>query len=199
MAPERRRLVGVFGRALLLLPVFLVAWWFASAALGRLAGSVAQWGVAAAAGPSRLASDGAALHYEISIASRRDPLRDAGAVADLEVKSGTYTFGIALFLALALAAPESRRPGRIAAGVAILVLLPAWGVAFDVLRQLGVTESLGPMLGWGGGFRNFVALGYQAGSLLLPTLGPIVAWMALNPAAWRSAEREPEEMARTAR
>lgn len=197
MAPERRRLAGVFGRALLLLPVFLLAWWLASAALGWVAGSLAKMAIASVAGPTRMASEGATLHYEITLASRSDPLRDAGAVAGLEVKSGTYTFGIALFLALALAAPQSRRAGRIAAGVAILAVLPAWGIAFDALRQLAVTESLMPILRWGGGFRNLVALGYQAGSLLLPSLGPIIAWMALNPRAWRADE--PQEMARTAR
>lgn len=188
MEPERRRLLGLFGRALLLLPPFLVAWWLASGPLGLAAGQVARLPIGVAAGPAKLASGDGLLHYEVAIASVRDPLREAGAVVELEVKPGTYTFGIALFLALALASRESRRAGRIAIGAAILVVLPAWGIAFDVLRQLAATGPLVPMLGWAGPFRNFVALGYQAGSLLVPTLGPIAAWMALNPEAWREAD-----------
>lgn len=191
MAPERRRLLGLFGRALLLLPPFLAAWWFASAPLGMVAGHVARLPIAAAAGPSKLFRDGEALHYEITIQSRRDPLREAGAVVQLDVRPGTYSFGIALFLALAFAARESRRAARIAIGVAILLVLPGWGIAFDVLRQLGATGELVPILGWSAGFRNFVALGYQAGSLLLPTLGPIAVWMASSPEAWKPGMDRP--------
>jgi len=45
---------------------------------------------------------------------------------DLEVKPRIYAFGLPLFLALALAARESRRLKAIAVGTAVLIVVPAW-------------------------------------------------------------------------
>jgi hypothetical protein len=92
-----------------------------------------------------------------------------------------YTYGIALFAALALAVSGWRRPWRLAIGGVILLLLPSVGIAFDALRQLGSSPELAPLLAWPKGLRESIALGYQVGSLLLPTLGPIVVWLALYP------------------
>ena len=99
--------------------------------------------------------------------------------------SATYTFGIAVFAALALATRGWRTPVRMAAGVALLLPLPALGISFDALRQLGSTPEIAGMLAWTATTREAIALGYQVSSLLLPTLAPIIAWLALFPAAWR--------------
>ena len=118
------------------------------------------------------------------------PYRPGGAPraeARVDVPAATYTFGSAIFVALALAARGWRQPARIAIGLAILLPLPAFGITFDGLRQLGVAPQLGTLLARGSGKREAIALGYQVGSLLLPTLVPMALWLALFPAAWRSS------------
>jgi hypothetical protein len=102
------------------------------------------------------------------------------AVLAPEVNPMVYTFGLAFFVALMLAARAS--PGRVLAGAALLMPFQAWGVAFDFLAQVGV--RLGPEISRQAGFsdtgRELIALGYQAGSLIFPTLVPVLAWAAFN-------------------
>lgn len=195
MRPEQRRLLGLFGRALLLLPVFLGAWALAAGVLAQVAGHAAVFVLDAGAhSVNSLVVNGRSLVFEFAVESG-----GRGALAEVEVNSALYTFGITLFLALSFAVPESRRAWRIAAGSAVLLLLPAWGVAFDALRQLAFTAQLQPLLGWGDATRSAVALGFQVGSLLLPTLAPVVLWLVLNPRAWgrpaAGAESAPSQVA----
>lgn len=93
-----------------------------------------------------------------------------------EVNPLLYTYGLAFFLALMLAA---RAPWwKILVGIAVLLPFQSWGIAFDFLVQVGV--KLGPevaaqagLSGWG---REAVALGYQIGTLILPSFMPVVLW-----------------------
>lgn len=102
----------------------------------------------------------------------------AGVTAMLlpEVDPLIYTYGLALFLALMLAARA--RWWKILAGAAVLLPFQSWGIAFDFLSQVGI--RLGPevaaqagLVGWR---REAIALGYQIGSLILPSLAPVVLW-----------------------
>jgi hypothetical protein len=139
-------------------------------------------------------SDGASVVYTMTLEERYTPGRTPRtATVDVEVKAANYTFGIALFVALALAARESRRARAIALGVAVLVILPAWGVAFDALRQLQAAPEVQPFLAWPPAAREAIALGYQVGALLLPTLGPVALWVAVSHAAWFGATGRPTE------
>lgn len=112
------------------------------------------------------------------------------AIATVEIASGKYSFGIALFLALSLACAPSRRPGSIAIGLAILAVLPAWGLFFEALKQLMLAPVVGEYFAADAGKRSVIAFGYQLGALILPTLAPVVAWLALNPQVWRTARQE---------
>jgi hypothetical protein len=89
-----------------------------------------------------------------------------------EVNPLIYTYGLALFLALMLAARA--RWEDFLFGAAILMVFQAWGIAFGFLVQVGVT--LGPEValqaGLGGWRREAIALGYQLGSLVLPSVAP---------------------------
>jgi len=64
------------------------------------------------------------------------------------------------------------------------VLLPfqAWGIAFDFLSQIGA--RLGPdvaaLSGLSGWRLEGVALGYQVGSLIFPSLVPVMLWAAFS-------------------
>ena len=93
-----------------------------------------------------------------------------------EVNPLLYTYGLALFLALMLAARA--KWWKILVGAALLLPFQSWGIAFDFLAQVGI--KLGPevaaqagLLGWR---REFIALGYQIGSLIFPSLIPVVLW-----------------------
>ena len=83
---------------------------------------------------------------------------------------------MAFFVALMLAA---RAPWwKILAGAALLLPFQGWGMAFDFLAQVGV--RLGPEVaaqaGLAGWRTEAIALGYQVGALILPSLVPVVLW-----------------------
>lgn len=188
MIPARRReILGLAGRALLFLPAFLLAWHFASTPLAWIAGKVATPAIALAADATvALSLDGSRLRYAVTLEM---PYRPGGpspaVVAEPQVVSGQFTFGIALFLALVAAARrDSGRAAGILVGAAGLVVLPAFGVAFDVLRQLASSPELQPFLRWSPLTREAIALGYQVGSLLLPALAPVAVWLYLARGLW---------------
>lgn len=185
MEPGRRRVLVTVGIALMLLPVFLAGWYAAAAPVGWIAGKLAMPII-------RIASEGAPtvelkgrdLLYTVKLEMPYRPGGVPRVAADIEVNASKFTYGIALFLALALAAKESRRPLGIAIGAAILLVLPAFGIAFDALKQMGAAPDLLPFLAWGSGKREAIALGYQVGTLLLPTLAPVAIWLVLGRDAW---------------
>jgi len=90
-----------------------------------------------------------------------------------------YTYGLALLVALMMAARA--RWWKILAGAGLLLPFQGWGLALDLLAQVGVT--LGPEIsaqaGLADGRREAIALGYQVGSVILPSLMPVIAWAIL--------------------
>ncbi len=172
-------------RALLILPFCLAAWHFSAGAFSWVAGRIAAPAVGAVAGSvTSMAVRDRVIHYTVALELPYRPGAAPTLVADVEVSGTLYTFGIAVFLALSLAAKASRRWLPIAIGAAVLVVVPAFGVACDALKQLAVSPELAGLLAWRGFTREALALGYQAGTLLLPTLVPVALWMGLNRAAW---------------
>ena len=100
----------------------------------------------------------------------------------VEVNPLTYTYGVALFLALMLASRASLL--KIVLGAAALLPFQGWGIAFDFLAQVGV--RMGPEVaaraGFAPGGTEAIVLGYQLGALIFPSLVPVMAWVACNPA-----------------
>lgn len=100
----------------------------------------------------------------------------------LEVNPLTYGFGLPLLIALFLAGGEANRWRKLALGSLLLVPFQAWGICFDLLKQAAVTA--GPIVSEQTGYSSWkiegIALGYQFGALILPTLAPIGLWLALN-------------------
>lgn len=188
MDAGRRRVLVVAATALALLPVFLALWYAVTPVISLAAGKAALPMIRAVTGGSAtmVVKDRAPL-YTVKLEM---PYRKGGVprvAVDVEVAAMKYTYGIALFLALALAARESRQVLGIAVGAAILVLLPACGIGFDALKQLGSAPELSMFLPWSGALREAIALGYQASTLLLPTLVPVAMWLYLARAAWMPA------------
>lgn len=188
MRSPRREVFGLALRALAWLPITLAAWYFASAALAWVPARIAApaLGLAGVEVRSVALADGVATFEARIVPPYRPGIAEVESLdVGVEVKTRTFTFGIALFLALSLALGRPWNPRAVALGVAVLVALPAWSIAFDALRQLASVAALGPALAWPPALREAIALGYQAGSLLLPTLGPVAAWIALNPRVTR--------------
>lgn len=99
-----------------------------------------------------------------------------------ETQPARYGYGLPLLFALLLASGSRRwlRYGLI--GAVILIPFQAFGIVFDILKQ--ATISAGPMAIAQTGFARWqvegIALGYQAGVLLLPTLVPVMIWLLLE-------------------
>ena len=104
------------------------------------------------------------------------------AVMVAEANPLLYSFGLPVFAALLLASGEAKRWRKLLLGALILIPFQAWGICFDLLKQIAVTA--GPAVATQTGFsywqRDGIALGYQLGRLILPTLAPIALWLALN-------------------
>jgi len=109
----------------------------------------------------------------------------AGQVALLVIDANPslYSYGLCLFVALMLASNGYHQVHKLLLGSFMLVPLQAWGISLDLLKQVAVTASPEIVLqsGFGAWQREAIALGYQFGSLILPTLGPVLIWLALNP------------------
>ena len=106
---------------------------------------------------------------------------DAGGQTALlvpEVNPLLYTYGLAIFLALMLA--ERAKWWKFLTGAAVLLPFQSWGIAFDFLAQVGI--QLGPEVSAQAGLSGWrieaIALGYQLGVLIFPSLVPIVLWAA---------------------
>ena len=110
-----------------------------------------------------------------------------GVEADIVVDAdpARYGYGLPIFLALLLAAPRIGRPRQLVklAVVGFLLLLPgqAFSLCMDLLKQMVVAMPGGARaLSISQWQLEAIALGYQLGSLVVPTVLPIVLWIGLN-------------------
>jgi hypothetical protein len=115
---------------------------------------------------------------------RRNHFRP-GVVLDVTTNPLQHTFGIPFLLALLLA---SRPPGlawKAMAGCAVLLALASLGLACDVMVRLGslAAPNGGPVFAFNAAGKEAIALGYQLGTLIFPTVIPVLLWGAMNRAA----------------
>lgn len=95
----------------------------------------------------------------------------------VEADPAHYAYGLPLFLAL-LAAARSRHFVRKAlAGYALLLPPQTFSLVFDILKQIMVAGGSPVALGVAPWQMEGIALGYQAGALLLPTVAPVAIWL----------------------
>jgi hypothetical protein len=167
-------------RTFLWLPPCFAAWYFSAKYHAALAGGLARLmvDVFTPGVLSALEQPDVDLAFVTTIQAQSAP-GQAGVLVP-EVSPLLYTYGLALFLALMLAARA--RWWKILAGAVLLLPFQSWGIAFDFLAQIGI--RMGPEVagqaGLGGWRTETVALGYQIGTLILPSLVPVVAWAAFN-------------------
>lgn len=167
-------------RTLLWLPPCLAAWYFSAPYHAAIVGmlthmllAVFQPGLVSA-----LEQTGTNLAFVTTLKVYPEP-GQVGLLAP-EISPLIYTYGLAFFGALMLATHAQWE--KILVGAVILLPFQCWGIAFGLLVQVGL--KLGPevaaqagIFGW---HREAIALGYQVGSLIFPSLVPVVLWVSFN-------------------
>jgi hypothetical protein len=140
-------------------------------------------------------------HMEIET---RIPVQVAGnhptmGVAELvaEADPAHYAYGLPLFLALLLAARSQNLLKKAVIGYVILLLPQTFSLVLEILRQIMVAGGRPGALNIHQWQMEAIAMGYQLGSLLLPTLAPVMLWLWLDrpyfnsviAPSWRQIER----------
>lgn len=112
------------------------------------------------------------------------PVPEAGwrwAEFTVEASPARYAYGLPIFLALLLAAGGKGRAGRAVAGYVLLLPAQAFSLTFNVLMQIIMTTQLNTRIlrveSWQ---MELIVYGYQVGSLVVPTLVPILLWLWLD-------------------
>jgi hypothetical protein len=188
-APPRRALLPFVAMVLALWAALLVAWYLAAPAISTPTAWVAARIAEAPAAIERVRASrsGREVVYEVEPdheTARRNRL-GRNDVVDVTVNPLKHTFGLPFFLALLLASRPRGLAWKAVLGSAALLALAAAGLACDLLMQVG------RMAGFGGealfmlGGREVIALGYQLGTLMFPTVVPAVLWVALDREALR--------------
>ena len=167
-------------RTLLWLPLCFAAWYFFAPLHSPIAGAGARLlaGLVAPGVVSGVERQGSDLVFVTTLEVHPGP--GLTAVLLPEVNPLLYTYGLPFFVALMLASGSRWR--TILAGAAILLVFQGWGIAFDFLSQIAI--NLGPGIAMLAGLadwrREVIALAYQVGTLVLPSLAPVVLWAAFN-------------------
>jgi hypothetical protein len=99
-----------------------------------------------------------------------------------EVNGLAYAYGAPLLAALLLASRTPRWWWKLPAGLLALVPFQAWGICFTWLLQVAVVagEQTRGQTRFGAWETNLIAAGYQFGFLILPTLVPVLLWLAFD-------------------
>jgi hypothetical protein len=122
------------------------------------------------------------LFTNLSIDPAASSASGHGAMMVLEANPLVYSYGLPMFAALVLAGGSAHKWRQMLLGWLFLIPFQAWGICFDLLKQvaIGSPQVIAARLGFDPWQREAIALAYQLGALVLPTLAPIVLWLALN-------------------
>ncbi|QQZ30544.1 hypothetical protein HMY34_18275 [Thiothrix subterranea] len=93
-----------------------------------------------------------------------------------------YSYSLPLLAALMLATPSARKWSNLLWGIVLILPTEIFSMTFSVLKTLTfdvgaafqAQQSISPTEA------DFIALGYQVGTLLLPMIAPLIIWVALN-------------------
>jgi hypothetical protein len=167
-------------RALLWLPVCFAAWYFFAPLHSPIAGAGARL-LASLVAPdvvSDVERQGSDLVFVTTLEVHPGP--GLTAVLLPEVNPLLYTYGLPFFVALMLASGSRWR--TILAGAAILLVFQGWGIAFDFLAQVGLNlgSDISALAGLADWRREAIALGYQLGAIMFPSVVPVVLWALFN-------------------
>jgi hypothetical protein len=185
-APTPRDIVAFALRVIFWTAAFLALWYAAA----RPVSMVAAWGAARlveAFAPVERArpawrEGGVVFEVEMDGTTAYRNRMQAGTVLEVSADPRKQTYGLAFFLALLFASRARRVAPKALGGAAVLVLLSAIGVASEVVLQLGALPGPtgSPLIVAGAVARNLAALGFQLGTLIFPTVGPVMLWVAMD-------------------
>ena len=108
-----------------------------------------------------------------------------GGVGDVIVGANPshYAYGLPILWALLLAAGGRGRVGKLALGYVLLLPTQSFSLTLDLLKQMAMAVPGGPRVlhidQWQ---LELIGLGYQLGTLVLPTVVPIAVWLMLDQA-----------------
>lgn len=130
-----------------------------------------------------LPTAGLVVDSSVAIASAQTGGRLAEIV--LEAEPARYGYGLAIFVALmaaaALVRPERRRVWRVLLGYVLLWLPQVFSLVMYLLMQLLLATGLDArLLKVSQTSVEALIYGYQLGSLVVPTLVPVLVWLALE-------------------
>jgi hypothetical protein len=185
-AGPRDGLIGAAPRDILLFAartlawaiVFFGAWYVAAKPISLVTSWIAARALEATtpAGSVRVAWRNDRTLFEIgpdASTTYRDRL-PAGMSVDMEVNTLKQTYGVPFFLALLAAARARRFVAKATAGVAILMVLAAIGIACEVAIGFGSTQVAGAQpFAPGAAAGTLFALGLQLGTLIFPCVVPV--------------------------
>jgi hypothetical protein len=95
----------------------------------------------------------------------------------VEARPARYGYGLPLFLALLIAARTKRFAVHAVAGYFVLLLPQAFALTMTLLRDIVAGSGGAARLAVAQWQVEAIAFGYQIGTLVLPTLVPIVLWL----------------------
>lgn len=99
----------------------------------------------------------------------------------VEANPGRYAYGLPIFLGLLLAVRRPRRWAYALGGYVLLLPVQAFSLTFYVLMQMVLFAQPSPhVLAVSQWQIEAIVYGYQLGSLVLPTVMPIVLWLWLD-------------------
>lgn len=99
----------------------------------------------------------------------------------LEASPMRYAYGLPIFLALLLAARGQGRVWRAFAGYALLLPAQAFSLTFYLLMQLMLATQFNANVLWISSLQmELIVYAYQLGTLVLPTLVPILLWLWMD-------------------
>ena len=182
MARADRTLKGFFAAALLWLAVALAVWYPLRHTMVRPAGWLAGQVMTAAfprwATGVLLEGNRQVLVTRLTVWS---PDYRIGELAP-EANGLSYAYGAPLLAALLLAARTRRWWWKLPAGLLALVPFQAWGICFSWLLQVAVVaaDQTRAQTQFGPWHTNLIAAGFQLGFLILPTLAPVLLWLAFD-------------------
>ena len=116
----------------------------------------------------------------IEVAVPQQPGANGKADLIAQADPARYGYGLPLFIALLLASRSRNRLKRAMVGYAVLWIPQTFSLVLELLRQMMVAGGSARALVVDQWQMEAIAMGYQAGSLLLPTLAPVMLWLWLE-------------------
>jgi hypothetical protein len=97
-----------------------------------------------------------------------------------EANPARYAYGLPLLVALLLAARSRHLLKKLTLGYLLLLIPQTFSLSFELLRQIMTAGGRTGGLNISQWQMEGIAMGYQMGSLLLPTLAPVLLWLWLE-------------------